>query len=945
MPDDEPDLTRGGTPAGGSGYAVRQVVDSISGGIDAALNKILSRLGQTLNRAMPGSGSSVSAPGSAPTSTFTLGGGGSAGGGPVPNGGQRQGTFNPLPLLAFGAAAARRSEMGTRPERQMVELNAQQFSLMSGRGGSQGSTWQTFNDISRNRNITGFNDRADRDAGVGSIIGISGYTPNSVGFNGMARGVSALSLMNPQLGGFGGTAAAIQQQYSGGAIQRQMRVGAPTFTAMGGRSRNAAVVNREALRWAAGGRNLGAEEFATVTRMNGRLRRNLTSVYGEEAAEVMITQGRYESKFREEHGGRTINWSNRADRRAAGVADTEYRTFQRTQEAMTRAGDTTLQGESASVKRLQRAAEGAATALERIGRLGNGGVGGFAGNVLGLGSGFATPLALGAGLSGAGGGGGAAGGGGGGFARGAASSMTGSLAARFIGGRLFGAAGTAAAGGAGGAGLGTAALAAGGVLAAAAAGTAIGTGIRYIPVGGGNNVGGWLADRSTGAVGSMTGVHSAKPVGGGRKHTFKGHQVYFGKTNYGIDMGKGPTQYYAYGSGPAASLKPETGDGPGGGGGGGSTYGALSQIVQGMGGRVTSTTGGKHASGSYHYKGQAVDVAGQQKGDSAAMLRIDQQLAAQYGSGLKELIYGGPGAVNLKDGKPHQYSAAILAQHKDHVHVAADPAGLGGGGPLAGGGAATVGQAGGGNWAPIVVGKFSGGAGALTSWAVSGKKQTYGTSAASGAAPANGSAVGGSVGGWVAEALGVLGLDAGKYSKAIQTIIQHESGGNAKAQNNWDSNAKAGHPSKGIMQTIDSTFNKYKMPGHDDIWNPVDNIIAATRYAISRYGSMDNVPGIKSLNSGGGYKGYAKGAWEVDSDQMAYIHKGEMIVPDKDAQQIRAASRDPFAKGGSGRQTILNFHPGSIVLQNGSESEARQFVKVVMNEMAKEDRYEKIGSS
>ena len=41
----------------------------------------------------------------------------------------------------------------------------------------------------------------------------------------------------------------------------------------------------------------------------------------------------------------------------------------------------------------------------------------------------------------------------------------------------------------------------------------------------------------------------------------------------------------------------------------------------------------------------------------------------------------------------------------------------------------------------------------------------------------------------------------------IWMIIQHESGGNPNAINNWDSNAAAGMPSKGLMQTIDPTFN------------------------------------------------------------------------------------------------------------------------------------------
>ncbi|MFI7668776.1 transglycosylase SLT domain-containing protein [Nocardia sp. NPDC049526] len=92
--------------------------------------------------------------------------------------------------------------------------------------------------------------------------------------------------------------------------------------------------------------------------------------------------------------------------------------------------------------------------------------------------------------------------------------------------------------------------------------------------------------------------------------------------------------------------------------------------------------------------------------------------------------------------------------------------------------------------------------------------------------------------------------------RALAMIIEHESGGNPLIVNDWDSNAAAGHPSKGLMQTIDSTFNAYKAPGHENIYDPVDNIIAGTRYAIDRYGSLSNVPGVAAVNSGGAYQGY-----------------------------------------------------------------------------------------
>ncbi|MBC6446737.1 WXG100 family type VII secretion target [Actinokineospora xionganensis] len=113
---------------------------------------------------------------------------------------------------------------------------------------------------------------------------------------------------------------------------------------------------------------------------------------------------------------------------------------------------------------------------------------------------------------------------------------------------------------------------------------------------------------------------------------------------------------------------------------------------------------------------------------------------------------------------------------------------------------------------------------------------------------------------WIKEAIEVLrarGINVSeKDAQLIWEIIQHESGGNPNAQNNWDSNAAKGTPSKGLMQCIDPTFQAHKLPGHDDIWNPVDNICAGVNYAISRYGSLANVPGIKATHGGGGYVGY-----------------------------------------------------------------------------------------
>ena len=137
--------------------------------------------------------------------------------------------------------------------------------------------------------------------------------------------------------------------------------------------------------------------------------------------------------------------------------------------------------------------------------------------------------------------------------------------------------------------------------------------------------------------------------------------------------------------------------------------------------------------------------------------------------------------------------------------------------------------------------------------------KTGGASASKGAAPVK-QTVPGNVGQWIAQAQSILaaaGVPASKMNAAdIAIIIQHESSGNPNAVNNWDSNAKAGHPSEGLMQTIGPTFNANALPGHNQILNPVDNIIAGVRYAISRYGSISNVPGVVDVKAGRAYVGY-----------------------------------------------------------------------------------------
>ncbi|MFF5564036.1 transglycosylase SLT domain-containing protein [Streptomyces sp. NPDC012623] len=99
--------------------------------------------------------------------------------------------------------------------------------------------------------------------------------------------------------------------------------------------------------------------------------------------------------------------------------------------------------------------------------------------------------------------------------------------------------------------------------------------------------------------------------------------------------------------------------------------------------------------------------------------------------------------------------------------------------------------------------------------------------------------------GWIRESLDVMATHGipGSYDGIYRNVMR-ESSGNPAAINNWDSNAVAGTPSKGLLQVIDPTFQAYHVPGTStDSYDPVANITAACNYAAARYGSIDNVNG------------------------------------------------------------------------------------------------------
>lgn len=122
----------------------------------------------------------------------------------------------------------------------------------------------------------------------------------------------------------------------------------------------------------------------------------------------------------------------------------------------------------------------------------------------------------------------------------------------------------------------------------------------------------------------------------------------------------------------------------------------------------------------------------------------------------------------------------------------------------------------------------------------------------------------------VLRALHMLGLSSSLVNKVLRQI-QTESSGNPKAMGGTDGLAD-GH-AMGLMQVKPGTFNAYKLPGHNNIWNGFDNLLAGLNYAKHRYGSD-----LSYLGQG---HGYANGGYVTQHGiyEMAEGNNPEVVIP------------------------------------------------------------------
>ncbi|MDR7676913.1 NlpC/P60 family protein [Lactiplantibacillus plantarum] len=144
---------------------------------------------------------------------------------------------------------------------------------------------------------------------------------------------------------------------------------------------------------------------------------------------------------------------------------------------------------------------------------------------------------------------------------------------------------------------------------------------------------------------------------------------------------------------------------------------------------------------------------------------------------------------------------------------------------------------------------------------------------------------------------------------AWMKVIARESNGDPSVVNNWDSNAKMGMPSMGLVQTIRPTFEAYKFPGHNNPLNGYDDLLAGIHYMKAKYGS-----GASAFARVSGPEGYENGGI-INTNQLIEVaehNKPEMVLPltnkSRANQLIAQASQ------------VVNGNNGSQIASTNSES-------------------------
>lgn len=171
---------------------------------------------------------------------------------------------------------------------------------------------------------------------------------------------------------------------------------------------------------------------------------------------------------------------------------------------------------------------------------------------------------------------------------------------------------------------------------------------------------------------------------------------------------------------------------------------------------------------------------------------------------------------------------------------------------------------------------------------------------------------------FVSQVLAMLHQPASALGPVLHRMNQ-ESSGNPRAINLTDINAQRGDPSRGLMQTIGSTFAAFAGPFRSrGIWDPFANIYAGINYAIHRYGrgwiARMTAPGGYATGTNNAKPGLA---WVGERGrELVLFRGGEKVVPHRKADAFERLLAALEAGHGLGGAPLIG---GDLVLPGVAE--------------------------
>lgn len=171
------------------------------------------------------------------------------------------------------------------------------------------------------------------------------------------------------------------------------------------------------------------------------------------------------------------------------------------------------------------------------------------------------------------------------------------------------------------------------------------------------------------------------------------------------------------------------------------------------------------------------------------------------------------------------------------------------------------------------------------------------------------------------------GWNSGPEWNALYATFQEESGWSNTEQNKTST-------AYGIGQFLNSTWAD---TGYRKTSDPATQINAALKYIKGRYGDP-----IKEWAFHQKHNYYEKGAWRIAKDELAHLHKDEMVVPKKTADKMRAAIASPGSSGGGGGVAVT-IHAPITLAGKATQADANDYVRMIEGRMKQSKVLQDIG--